>query len=287
MSIPTNFFAKINSVLTDIGSVFAPLASPIFTGTPKAPDAGLTTSSQIATVGYVKNQGYITSSSLPSLDAYAKINSQAFTGTPTAPDAGLTTSSQIATTGYVSKFFATLTDPTFAGTPKAPTPATTDKSTQIATTEFVKNQSYATQTWVTNNGYLTSTITASSITVNDGSGTNKTFSDYIKSLMSSGGLHICFDDGNIRSGRTIPQTGYWELLVLVKGGINHSLQLFNVLLYDTGMVTTQGSANALSTIATITNNPRVILYLTQGTYLDWASSWSVAFTATLTYLGST
>jgi microcystin-dependent protein len=39
--------------------------------------------------------------------------------------------------------FAPLASPTFTGDPKAPTPATADNDTSIATTAFVKNQAYA------------------------------------------------------------------------------------------------------------------------------------------------
>jgi hypothetical protein len=41
---------------------------------------------------------------------------------------------------------STIASPTFTGTPSAPTQATSDNSTKIATTEFVKNQSYLTTT---------------------------------------------------------------------------------------------------------------------------------------------
>jgi hypothetical protein len=52
--------------------------------------------------------------------------------------------------------YALLNSPTFTGTPAGPTPTTSDSSTKLATTAFVKNQSYATQTFVTSQGYITS-----------------------------------------------------------------------------------------------------------------------------------
>lgn len=87
-------------------SVYAPLASPVFTGdarcvTPATSD----NDTSIATTAFVKAQSYITATAL----------------TPYAP----------------------IASPTFTGDPKAPTPATSDNDTSIATTAFVKAQSYA------------------------------------------------------------------------------------------------------------------------------------------------
>lgn len=111
------------------------------------------------------------------LDAKANLNSPALTGTPTAPTAAVgTNSTQIANTAFVQAVvaalvngapgaldqlselaaamgndpdFATtmlnalalkapLSSPTFTGDPKAPTPASTDNDTSIATTAFVR-----------------------------------------------------------------------------------------------------------------------------------------------------
>ena len=107
----------------------APLASPTFTGTPAAPTP-LTSdnSTTIATTAFVKAQGYITSA--PVTSVFTR------TGAVTA-QSGDYTVSQI--TGA-----APLASPTFTGTPAAPTPATGDNSTTIATTAFVKNQGYVT-----------------------------------------------------------------------------------------------------------------------------------------------
>src|SRR5262245_50706066 len=44
--------------------------------------------------------------------------------------------------------YAPINSPTFTGDPKAPTPATADNDTSIATTAFVKAQGYATTTYV-------------------------------------------------------------------------------------------------------------------------------------------
>jgi hypothetical protein len=68
-------------------------------------------------------------------------------------------------TAFIPANYATLASPTFTGDPKAPTPATGDNDTSIATTAFVKAQNYitssaltgyATQSYVTSQGYITS-----------------------------------------------------------------------------------------------------------------------------------
>ena len=90
------------------------------------------------------------------LSAYAELNSPAFSGTPTVPtaDAG-TNTTQIASTAFVTAALsgidlsnyalksdlntkANVNSPAFTGTPKSTTPASSDNSTRIATTAFVK-----------------------------------------------------------------------------------------------------------------------------------------------------
>ena len=90
------------------------------------------------------------------LSAYAKLNSPAFSGVPTVPtaDAG-TNTTQIASTAFVtaalsgidlSKYAlksdldtkANINSPALTGTPTSTTPASSDNSTRIATTAFVK-----------------------------------------------------------------------------------------------------------------------------------------------------
>ena len=90
------------------------------------------------------------------LSAYAKLNSPTFTGVPTVPtaDAG-TNTTQIASTAFVknalsgidlSKYAlksdldtkANINSPVLTGTPTSTTPASSDNSTRIATTAFVK-----------------------------------------------------------------------------------------------------------------------------------------------------
>jgi hypothetical protein len=94
--------------------------SPVFTGTPTAPTAAaLTNSTQLATTAFVQGE---------------KV-SPAFTGTPTAPTAiAGTNTTQLATTAFVSN------SPAFNGVPTAPTAAYGTNTTQLATTAFVQNE---------------------------------------------------------------------------------------------------------------------------------------------------
>jgi hypothetical protein len=72
---------------------------------------------------------------------FAPIDSPAFTGTPTAPTpASNDNSSKLATTAFVvNQAFAPLNSPALTGTPTAPTAATATNTTQVATTAFVQD----------------------------------------------------------------------------------------------------------------------------------------------------
>lgn len=76
----------------------------------------------------------------------AALESPNFTGIPTAPTpATADSTTKIATTAFVNaQAYAKLAGPLFTGDPRAPTPATGDNDTSIATTAFVKAQGYAT-----------------------------------------------------------------------------------------------------------------------------------------------
>ena len=73
---------------------------------------------------------------------YAPINSPAFTGTPTSPTPTTSdNSTKIATTAYVKNnlsTYAPINSPAFTGTPTSTTPSSGDDSTKIATTAFVQ-----------------------------------------------------------------------------------------------------------------------------------------------------
>lgn len=113
---------------------YATLASPALTGTPTAPTATSgTNTTQIATTAFVQT----------AVGLYAPLASPALTGTPTAPTATAgTNTTQIATTAFVTNAtssLAPLASPTFTGDPKAPTPSTTDSDTSIATTAYTRS----------------------------------------------------------------------------------------------------------------------------------------------------
>lgn len=135
-SLVTSVFSRTGAVTAQSGDYTvsqitgaAPLASPIFTGTPAAPTPTSTdNSTKIATTAYVKSQGYITSA--PVTSVFTR------TGAVTA-QTGDYTVSQI--TGA-----APLSSPTFTGTPAAPTAAVDTNTTQLATTAFVLGQATST-----------------------------------------------------------------------------------------------------------------------------------------------
>jgi hypothetical protein len=101
----------------------APLASPTFTGVPAAPTAAPgTNTTQIASTAFVQA-------------AAAAAGVQTFNGR-----SGTVVLLLADVTGVGG---APLANPVFTGDPQAPTPATADNDTSIATTAFVKAQLYA------------------------------------------------------------------------------------------------------------------------------------------------
>ena len=82
------------------------------------------------------------------METFIGTNSPAFTGVPTAPTAATNNNTtQLATTAYVQSNLgglAPLASPAFTGNPTASTQLVSDSSTRLATTAYVKNQLYAT-----------------------------------------------------------------------------------------------------------------------------------------------
>jgi hypothetical protein len=147
------------TVLSDIGG--APLASPTFTGDPKAPTpATADNDTSIATTAYVQAQGYLTTATATA--TYQPLDADltaiaALTGTntifyrsasnvwsPVVVSTGLSFSGGNLTNTVSTAGLAPLASPVFTGDPQAPTPATADSDTSIATTAFVKAQGYVT-----------------------------------------------------------------------------------------------------------------------------------------------
>ena len=102
----------------------AALASPTFTGTPAAPTAAVdTNTTQLATTAFVLAQASAVGDGTPAMDGTAARG----------------TSTHFARADHVHPTDTTLApkaSPTFTGTPAAPTAASGDNSTQIATTAF-------------------------------------------------------------------------------------------------------------------------------------------------------
>jgi hypothetical protein len=156
---------------------------------------------------------------------------------------------------------APLASPTFTGDPKAPTPATADNDTSIATTAFVKNQSYVTSSTLSSalavyalqNGSSAFSVTGASIKSFDGSdnfaaldqgvlnfgngstpsgivinGSSITFADAtVQTTAATGGIPDAPSDGNTY-GRN---NGSW---VIAGGGSGSgTLVMSSGQLYDT------------------------------------------------------
>lgn len=106
----------------------------------------------------------------------APINSPNFTGVPTAPTPATNdNTSKLATTAYVqAQAYAPLASPTFSGVPLAPTAAVGTNTTQIATTAYVKAEIAATDTaHYYQSGNITVTSAANG-TLSHGLGANPT-----------------------------------------------------------------------------------------------------------------
>lgn len=109
----------------------APLASPVFTGTPTAPTASAgTNTQQLATTEFVTRA--VGGVSVPAASTTAPLMDG------TASYGSGTTYARANHVHPTDTSRAALASPTFTGTPKAPTAATSTNNTQIATTAFVQ-----------------------------------------------------------------------------------------------------------------------------------------------------
>lgn len=133
-------FPQVVAALANQG-LYAPLASPVFTGNPQAPTpASSDSSTSIATTAWVKEQAYITG---VNTSGFAPLASPGLTGTPTAPTASAgTNSNQLATTQFVETAvngLAPLASPQFTGSPTVPTAAAGDNTGHIASTAWCQS----------------------------------------------------------------------------------------------------------------------------------------------------
>ena len=96
--------------------------------------------------------------------------------------AGYATESFVFARGY-----ATLASPTFSGDPKAPTPATSDNDTSIATTAFVKAQGYLTSAPVTSVAGRTGAVTLANTDISGlGTMSTATAANYSTTTVANG-----------------------------------------------------------------------------------------------------
>lgn len=114
--------AGLTRLWAKIKAMFAPLASPTFTGTPSAPTAAAgTNTTQVATTAFVKT----------AVDNAAVTVDDALSSTSENPVQNKVINSALA-------LKAPLASPALTGNPTAPTQAAGNNSTRIATTAFVK-----------------------------------------------------------------------------------------------------------------------------------------------------
>jgi hypothetical protein len=138
--------------------------------------SGFITSSALtgyATESWVTSQGYLTSASLSGYATESWVTTQlgSYLTTSAAASTYLTQSnaastyqtqaamSSYPTISYANATYAPLSSPALTGNPTAPTPATSDNDTSIATTAFVKAQGYLTTAPVTSVAGKTGAVT--------------------------------------------------------------------------------------------------------------------------------
>ena len=136
-NVPLKQLANRTAWLKEALGLKAPLSSPEFSGTPKAPTAALgTDTTQIATTAFVKTA--LASATIA--DATTTTKGKVELATNTETTAGTDTSRAVTPAGLkaVADTKAPTASPTLTGTPVAPTAASGTSTTQIATTAFVQ-----------------------------------------------------------------------------------------------------------------------------------------------------
>ena len=198
----------------------ATLASPAFTGVPTAPTPSTAdNSTKLATTAFVKAQGYLTSNAVSTVFG----RSGAVVATAGDYDVSLVTGA------------APLASPTFTGTPAAPTPATADNSTKLATTAFVKAQ-----------GYLSSAVT----TFNSRSGAvSPTTGDYTAAQVTNAADKASASNQSFASSLVAPSV-YTDV-----GSATGSLAFSLSPDYGSGNYWTATIAQGAGSITVTINNP--------------------------------
>lgn len=261
----------------------APLASPTLTGTPSAPTPVTSdNTTKIATTAFVQNfvaagiagvtsfngrTGVVTPTTgdyaVANITGAAPLASPTLTGTPAAPTpATADNSTTIATTAYVKTnlaSYATLASPTLTGVPLSVTPATADNSTKIATTAYVKAQGYGVGTLTSFNGRGTAAVVPTSGDYTAAQVTNAFDKGSASAQLVTGNAPFGYGTG---SGQAVTQITSLSTAVTV----NH----------PTGTITTFTSALAGGQQVSFTVNCSVCA-ATDTVVLSWATtgSWGV------------
>ena len=141
--------SDITNLTSDL-SLKAPLASPTFSGTVSFPITGATQCLQVDTSGHLTGTGAACGSgsggvSMVYPSAGIAVSSGSGWGNSISAPSGTivgTTDAQTLTNKTLAS--PAISSPTISGTATAPTPISSDSSTTVATTAFVKNQNYLT-----------------------------------------------------------------------------------------------------------------------------------------------
>jgi hypothetical protein len=184
---------------------------------------------------------------------------------------------------------APLDSPSFTGDPKAPTPATADNDTSIATTAFVKAQGYLLNNQViTLSGDLTGSgataITATLATVNSNVGTFQGLT-----LDAKGRVTAAANQNYVTGGPYLPTAGG-----TITGTLTVNANL-GVGAYILGQLLTSPTGAATESVALgfNTNNPRIVCWGSssagagQVTFYTTAGGNSLDASGNLTILGGT
>lgn len=185
--------SKLNSLQSSVSGLisslpgYAPLASPVFTGTPEVPTADLgTNTAQAASTAFVAAAIAALSGSAPELLDTLKELADALGNDP---DFAATMTEQLS-------LKAPLADPVFTGTPEAPTADPGTNTTQLATTAFVTAAIAllgSVKPTVITNYYYTVVGGESTITVPSSYGAVSVPSIYIEGVRQDVGYGFTFD----------------------------------------------------------------------------------------------
>lgn len=166
-----------NVAIATIGSNYAPLASPTFTGVPlSTTPAHLDSSTKIATTAFIQGElayyakaadaGNAISDLNASLRAALAANVSAINANVAAVNANVTAAN--ARIVSLQSVKANIDSPTFTGTVYAPTPASNSNNTEVATTEFVKSAVGSFSTTSIYSGTTSASVTNSAFSVKIG-----------------------------------------------------------------------------------------------------------------------